>query len=126
MKFALKITTKLAVFYRLLLGEVCPEISHEIPAKWADFSANLSLKIPRNLTFFPRPIRSPAERSTFFRLRVYERVWISLVEVYERIGESVISVCKKNPKGLTDAFYGCKNVKKNVLVLWILKYFITV
>ena len=32
---------------------------NQIPAKWADFSANLSLKIPRNLLFFPRPIRSP-------------------------------------------------------------------
>ena len=29
---------------------------------------------------------------TFFRLQVYERVGISLVEVYE--GKSVISVCK--------------------------------
>ena len=50
-KFALKITTKLAVFYQLLFGEVCPENSCKIPAKWADFSVNLSLKIPRNLTF---------------------------------------------------------------------------
>ena len=29
-KLALKITTKSAVFYRLLFGEVCPENSHEI------------------------------------------------------------------------------------------------
>ena len=50
-KFALKITTKSAVFYRLLFGEVCPENSREIPAKTADFSANFSLNIPRNLTF---------------------------------------------------------------------------
>ena len=49
--FALKITTKSAVFYRLLFCEVCPENSREIPAKSADFSANLSLKTPRNLTF---------------------------------------------------------------------------
>ena len=52
MKFALKITTKSAVFYRLLLGEVCPEI----PAKLANFSANLSLKISRNLDFFFRDL----------------------------------------------------------------------
>ena len=38
---------------------VCPENSCEIPAKLADFSVILSLKIRRNLTFFPRPIRSP-------------------------------------------------------------------
>ena len=31
----------------------------KIPAKSADFSAILSLKIPRDLTFFRRPIRSP-------------------------------------------------------------------
>ena len=50
-KFALKITTKSAVFYRLLFGEVCPENVREIPAKSTDFSLKLSLKIPRNLTF---------------------------------------------------------------------------
>ena len=45
------ITTKSAVFYRLLFGEDCPQNSCEIPAKSADFSTNLSLKILRNLTF---------------------------------------------------------------------------
>ena len=45
------ITTKSAISYRLLFGEVCPQNSCEIPAKSADFSMNLSLKIPRNLTF---------------------------------------------------------------------------
>ena len=59
-RFALKITTKLAVFYQLLFGEVCLEISRKIPTKSADFSTNFFLKISRNLTFFPRPIRSPA------------------------------------------------------------------
>ena len=44
------ITTKSAVFYRLLFGAVCPQNSCEIPAKSADFSTNLSLKILRNLT----------------------------------------------------------------------------
>ena len=29
-----------------------------------------------------------------------------LVEVYERARKSVILVCKKGPKGLTDAYYG--------------------
>ena len=45
-------------FYRLLSGQVCPENSCEIPTKSADFSAILSRKIPRNLTFFLRIIRS--------------------------------------------------------------------
>ena len=50
-RFALKITTKLAVFHWLLFGEVCPENSCKIPVKPANFSANLSLKIPWNWTF---------------------------------------------------------------------------
>ena len=60
---------------RSISSEIYPENNHKIrrfctdcfpakfapkiPAKSADFSANLSLKIPRNLTFFRRPIRSP-------------------------------------------------------------------
>ena len=30
----------------------------------------------------------PPERGTFFRFQVYERVGISLVEAYERVGKS--------------------------------------
>ena len=52
MTFALRITSKSAVFYQMFFGEVCPKNSHKIPMKSANFSANLSLKIPRNLTFF--------------------------------------------------------------------------
>ena len=39
---------------------------------------------------------------------MYERVGISLVEVYERVGKTVISVGKKAQKGLTDALHGCE------------------
>ena len=35
------------------------KIPAKIPQKKADFTVNLSLKIPQNLTFFPRLIRSP-------------------------------------------------------------------
>ena len=35
---------------------------------------------------------APPERGTFFRLQVYERIGILLVEVYERGEKSVISV----------------------------------
>ena len=34
--------------------------------------------------------RAPPERGTFFRLQVYRRVGILLVEVYERVQKSVI------------------------------------
>ena len=39
---------------------------------------------------------------------MYERVGISLVEVYERVGKTVISFGKKAQKGLTDALHGCE------------------
>ena len=39
------------------------------------------------------------ERGTFLRLQVYERVRSFLVEVYEREGKSVMSVCKSAQKG---------------------------
>ena len=43
---------------------------------------------------------APPKRGTFFRLLVYERVGISLIEIYERGGKSVmILVCKKAQKG---------------------------
>ena len=37
---------------------------------------------------------APPERGIFFRLQVYERVGISLVEVYKMVGRSVIWVCE--------------------------------
>ena len=46
-------------FYLLLSSQVCPENSREIPTKSADLSTILSPKIPQNLTFFQRIIRSP-------------------------------------------------------------------
>ena len=33
------------------------------------------------------------------RLQMYKRVEMSLAEIYERVGKSVISVCKKAQKG---------------------------
>ena len=39
------------------------------------------------------------ERGIFFKLQVYERVGISLVEVYKRVGKSVIWVCERAQKG---------------------------
>ena len=35
---------------------------------------------------------APPERRTFFRLQVYERVGILLVEIFKRVGKSVIWV----------------------------------
>ena len=45
-----EIFSKLSVF--LYSGEICPKFFSKSPAKLANFSMNLSLKIQRNLTFF--------------------------------------------------------------------------
>ena len=37
---------------------------------------------------------APSERGTFFRRKVYERIGTSLVEVYEKVAKSFISICK--------------------------------
>ena len=39
--------------------------------------------------------KAPPKRGNLFRLQAYEGVGISLVEVYERVVKSVISVCEK-------------------------------
>ena len=41
----------------------------------------------------------PPERGTFCTLEAHKRIGISLVEVYERVKKSFISVCKKAQKG---------------------------
>ena len=51
------------------------------------------------------------KRGTFFSLQVYERVGISLVEVHEKVGKLVISVCKKAPQKQMH-FRAVKKLKK--------------
>ena len=58
-KIFLKITTKSALFYRLIFRDLCPQNSREIAAKLAHFSANLRLKLPWNLTFFRNLSEAP-------------------------------------------------------------------
>ena len=53
----------------------------------------------------------------FFRLQVYERVGISLVGPYDRVGKSVIWVCERD-KGLTDEFYSfIKSKKRSIFAI---------
>ena len=42
---------------------------------------------------------APPERVIFIRLQAYERGGILLVEVYKRVGKSVIRVCERTQKG---------------------------
>ena len=51
--------TKSAVPNQSFFSETGLKNSHEIPAKSAVFPANLSLKIPRNLTFFSATYQKP-------------------------------------------------------------------
>ena len=61
---------------------------------------------------------APLEEGTFFRLQVYERVGILLVEVYEREGKSVIWVCERAQMGLQMKFYGfIKSGKRSLFVI---------
>ena len=46
--------------------------------------------------------------SAFFSLQVHESVEISLVEVFERVGKTVISVCQKAQKGKQMHFIAVK------------------
>ena len=62
-------------------------------------------------TFFCE--EAPDERGSFFffRLQEYKRIGISLVEVYERVGNLSFQYVKML-KGLTNAFHGCENSRK--------------
>jgi len=54
------------------------------------------------------------ERGTIYGLQVYERVGILVVEVYERVSNSVIFIfcLQKGRSRLTDEFYGFKKSRK--------------
>ena len=62
-KFAQKIPTKSVFFIKCFFGEVSLKNFRETPTKSAAFSANLSLKIPRNLTFFSRDLSEALPRA---------------------------------------------------------------
>ena len=59
------------------------------------------------------------ERGLLFQaLGPYERVGISLIEVYEMVGKSVISVGKKAQKSYTRGILWLSKSRENFLVLW--------
>ena len=63
---------------------------------------------------------APPERGTLYKPQVYERAGISLFEVHERVGKSVILVVE-SPKGLANAFYCCEKVEG---IFWFCDLFI--
>ena len=56
------------------------------------------------------------KRGTFFRLQVYERVWISLVEAYKRVGKSVFPSLKR-PKKVNTRIYGDRSPSNDGLLM---------
>ena len=87
-------------------------ISHVYDGNWyAVFSGYLVLKRTQG--------DIPFERGPVFRGQVYERVGISLVEVYEKVAKSFITVWKAW-KG-KHAFYGYEKVEKT---LWFCHLFL--
>ena len=58
-------------------------------------------------------LEAPPLWVTFYRLQVYERAGISPVEMYEKEGQSVISVCKKPQKGYQMHFIVVKKSRKS-------------
>ena len=62
---------------------------------------------------------APPVRGTFFRLQLYKRVGILLVEVYERVGKSVIWVCKRAQRAEQKNFMALTS-RVNVVCLWLI------
>ena len=75
------------VLSSLLFGEICSQNFREVPAKSAVFSANLSLQIPRNLSFFPRIIRSPSviPQSTYYSLKYFSEIQFKMITSKQKL-----------------------------------------
>ena len=55
-EFSLKITTKLAIFYQLFLGEVCPKNSQEIGQFFWEFVPKNPAKFDLFFTTYEKPV----------------------------------------------------------------------
>ena len=68
------------------------EVTYTFPARFETICIDLT---PRGVGIIPIIAyrESSAERGTLLRLQVCKRQGISLVEVYDRVGKTVILVC---------------------------------
>ena len=66
-------------------------------SNWVNFPAGGGGGIPYDGLYR----EAPPERGIFFRLQVYQRVGISLIEVHKKVGKCRLGLWK-GPKGLTD------------------------
>ena len=66
------------------------------------------------------------ERCTFFRLQLYESVLISVVEVYERVGKSVILVCKGAEKSQQAHFMDVKGCEAQLSIFMEIALYLSI
>ena len=66
------------------------EVTYTFPARFETICIDLT---PRGIIPIIANRGSSAERGTLLRLQVCKRLGISLVEVYDRVGKSVVLVC---------------------------------
>ena len=66
------------------------EVTYTFPARFEKICIDLT---PRGIIPIIANRGSSAERGTLLRLQVCKRLGISLVEVYDRVGKTVILVC---------------------------------
>ena len=86
----------------------CAQFSHggtrnasfSVPQRWVQMSVLWGpAPIPGGTPYDDLSGEAPPESGIFFSLQVYERVGISLVKVYKKVGKSVIWVCIRAQKG---------------------------
>ena len=66
------------------------EVTYTFPARFETICIDLT---PRGIFPIIANRGSSAERGTLLRLQVCKRLGISLVEVYDRVGKTVVLVC---------------------------------
>ena len=66
------------------------EVTYTFPARFETICIDLT---PRGIIPIIANRGSSAERGTLLRLQVCKRLGISLVEVYDRVGKTVVLVC---------------------------------
>ena len=91
-----------------------PEIKGEpgLPKHFAALRASVSSKSKGKARPPPHPLDPPLAYTERLCRKEYESAGISPVEVYERVGISVISVCKEAQKGQQVHFVAVKKSKK--------------
>ena len=85
---------------------------------------DITISVPGGTSYNGLYGESPPEMGTVFRLQLDERVAISLVELYESVGKSVIWVGKKAQKGKRCILWLWRRRRRVLVLTVIYSYFI--